>query len=182
MKSNFFTPHPHSTISSVLVFLKPTTASQTTFKTNQSTHHPDQTFNFKPTIELKLFSETKPNLYTLALDLTKALLYEMGTSNLDQTHQPILLMDLPISVLDLIISHLDQIARLEAQSIREERSKSLVMIKGPGRKSWHLTCLHQHHYPPSPIILNSIQSFSVVNRELHRLCGRWLWKVNELFS
>ncbi|KAG0143986.1 hypothetical protein CROQUDRAFT_47978 [Cronartium quercuum f. sp. fusiforme G11] len=81
------------------------------------------------------------------------------------------LWDLPAEIIDRIIQYLYFISLQEAKTIKEQRVNRLLRATGGGDRLYHHLCLHRE-VP----ILNSLQTFAVVNKEFYERCRPWLWK------
>ncbi|EGG12541.1 uncharacterized protein MELLADRAFT_58290 [Melampsora larici-populina 98AG31] len=87
------------------------------------------------------------------------------------------LVDLPNEVIENIIKILDCMAQFEAKDVGEKKESAMVNICGLDEEEGYWTYLHRN-----PPVLNSIQAFALISREIHQLCRPWLWRKLEFPS
>lgn len=82
-------------------------------------------------------------------------------------HSRLSLWDLPVEIIDRIIEFLHLISLREANAIKQQKFNRLLRAVEDGDMD----------LPPELPILNSLQTFAVVNKAFYERCRPWLWKV-----
>lgn len=89
--------------------------------------------------------------------------------------RPLGLMDLPMEVFGNILDQLDHISKLESAKIVDRKEVGQVVISQSDSGGRDLKPYWTYLHRNSPI-LNSIQNFSLISREVYQLCRPWLWR------